>query len=195
MRCLEIKRDADGNGTARRRGIRLAVRRMIRSEVGAAAIEFAFIGPIVILMLIAVIEFGRMFYTQANLQYTVDEAGRAIMAHFTREYFIESDSANCYAKAGEVPTAQEFSDLTTCATAQVSNYISPNVVGFDENDIDVSTTVPVAPTTTGGNSVPGFIRIRLNYSYNFIIPVPYFGWTGGMPLHAETRVPLIWYRS
>ncbi len=194
MRLLEMKRDADGNGTARRRGIRLAVRRMIRSEVGAAAIEFAFIGPIIILMLIAVIEFGRMFYTQANLQYTADEAGRAVMAHFTREYFIESDSGNCYAKAGEVPTDQEFTDLTTCVKAEITNYISQNVVGYDEGDI-VPDVTHVLPSSTGGNSVPGFVRIRLNYSYNFIIPVPYFGWTGGMPLHAETRVPLIWCRS
>ena len=93
-----------------------------------------------------------------------------------------------------MPTDQEFTDLTTCVKAEITNYISQNVVGYDEGDI-VPDVTHVLPSSTGGNSVPGFVRIRLNYSYNFIIPVPYFGWTGGMPLHAETRVPLIWYRS
>ena len=50
--------------------------RLARNDSGAAFIEFAIAGPIVILALIGCIEFGRYFWIRNTLEYAVEEAGR-----------------------------------------------------------------------------------------------------------------------
>ncbi len=52
------------------------LRRIARNDAGTAFIEFAIAGPIVILALIGVIEFGRYFWIRNTLEYAVEEAGR-----------------------------------------------------------------------------------------------------------------------
>ncbi len=150
-------------------------------------------------MMIAIIEFGQMMFALVNLQFTADQAGREVMAHFTREYFTETDAAGCYTKAGEVPTTTEFGNLTTCVTGAVQSYINDNIIGMQVADITVTSTVPVAPTSTdaGGNPIngPGFVRVQLSYNYRFIIPIINNLMNRDMLLYAETRVPLVWYRA
>ncbi len=50
--------------------------RWLSEEDGAAAVEFALIVPVLLLLFWGVIELGRMFYTVANLSYAAREAAR-----------------------------------------------------------------------------------------------------------------------
>ncbi len=51
-------------------------RRLARDEGGGPAIEFAIVGPVVLLALFGCIEFGRVFWIRNTLEYAVEEAAR-----------------------------------------------------------------------------------------------------------------------
>ncbi len=56
--------------------IRKFKRRLKRDQRGIAAVEFAFAAPVFILMIYAVIEFGRAVYTEGALAFATEEATR-----------------------------------------------------------------------------------------------------------------------
>ncbi len=70
---------------------------LIRSQSGIAAIEFAFVAPLVILFLIAVIDIGRYFWTKANVQYAVSEAARWTYANINYDdvWLAETTAQKC----------------------------------------------------------------------------------------------------
>lgn len=53
----------------------------VLGERGAAAVEFALVAPIVILLLLSVIEVGRVVYTIQSVQHAVQETARHAMVH------------------------------------------------------------------------------------------------------------------
>ena len=52
------------------------MRRLARCEDGIAAVEFALIGPVLLVMISGVVEGGRLYYFQASLQNRVEDVGR-----------------------------------------------------------------------------------------------------------------------
>jgi Flp pilus assembly protein TadG len=52
------------------------VQRLWTSRSGAAAVEMAFILPLLLLILLSIIEFGRMAWTRTALDFAVQEASR-----------------------------------------------------------------------------------------------------------------------
>ena len=52
--------------------------RALADRAGATAIEFAILAPLLLVLLIAVIEFGRMLWAENALQYAVAEAARCM---------------------------------------------------------------------------------------------------------------------
>ncbi|MBO9519455.1 MAG: pilus assembly protein [Porphyrobacter sp.] len=52
-------------------------RRLAADETGVAAIEFAFVAPVFLMMLMAVFDVGFLFYAQSVLQGAVDEGARS----------------------------------------------------------------------------------------------------------------------
>ncbi len=63
---------------ARIRGIRQILSRLSRAREGIEALEFAIILPVLLAFLLGCIEFGRLFWTQSELQYAVEAAARCI---------------------------------------------------------------------------------------------------------------------
>ena len=75
---MEMKTEADTMPHVSRRA-RRALRRLcaiFRLDDGATAIEFAFIGPILVMMIIGVVEAGRLYYFQSSLQNRVEDDRR-----------------------------------------------------------------------------------------------------------------------
>lgn len=60
-------------------------RRLARSDSGAAAIEFAIIVWVLILVCLAVIEFGRGLHVRNELSFAGDRAARMILTRFSAE--------------------------------------------------------------------------------------------------------------
>ncbi len=54
---------------------------MTRSRRGASALEFALAFPILLVMLLGTVEFGRAFWTRSTLQTAAEDAGRYAMTH------------------------------------------------------------------------------------------------------------------
>jgi Flp pilus assembly protein TadG len=52
--------------------------RALLDRAGATAVEFAILGPLVLVILIGVIEFGRMLWVENALQYAVAQAARCV---------------------------------------------------------------------------------------------------------------------
>ena len=61
---------------SQRRGILLRLRRCVRDKRGVSAVEFAFLAPVFIGILLVAFEFGFVFYARAVLQGAVEEASR-----------------------------------------------------------------------------------------------------------------------
>jgi Flp pilus assembly protein TadG len=55
-----------------------AFRRALADRAGVTAIEFAILGPLLIVTLIGVVEFGRMLWVENALQYAVAQAARCM---------------------------------------------------------------------------------------------------------------------
>ncbi len=53
-----------------------SARRLARSDLGTAIVEFTLAVPIVLLLMMGIFEFGRLFYTRLTLQHAVHEAAR-----------------------------------------------------------------------------------------------------------------------
>lgn len=47
-----------------------------RDRRGVASLEFAILAPVLIVLLIGTVDFGRMFYTRQGLEYATEEAAR-----------------------------------------------------------------------------------------------------------------------
>lgn len=58
----------------------LRILRTLRDRRGASAVEFAFAMPVLIVLLIGVFEFGRLFWTWTTLQYAAEQTGRYAMS-------------------------------------------------------------------------------------------------------------------
>ena len=61
------------------------MRRLFRGlradQRGAAAIEFAIIGPLLLTLLLGIVEMGRMFYVRESLEYATEQAARYYMVN------------------------------------------------------------------------------------------------------------------
>ncbi len=68
---------------ARFREVREFLVRLARAREGVEALEFAIVLPVLLLFLLGCIEFGRLFWTQSELQYAAEAAARAITITWT----------------------------------------------------------------------------------------------------------------
>src|SRR5262245_23116348 len=57
------------------------LRRLLRCDHGVAALEFAAIAPVLILLLVAVMEFGRLYWVRDSVQYAAEQTARWAMAN------------------------------------------------------------------------------------------------------------------
>jgi Flp pilus assembly protein TadG len=52
------------------------IRKFGRSNAGSTAVEFALAAPILFLLMFAIVEFGRAWWTKSSLQYAIERAAR-----------------------------------------------------------------------------------------------------------------------
>jgi len=162
-------------------GIFLRLRRLLRARDGAMAVEFAFVGPIFIIILWSVFEFGRFYWIKSSLQYAVEDAGRYAMAHFTRNYWAYDAGTTSCPGASTPPTVTE---MIQCAANDVETKAESNAVaqffGWSLPDPTFDATQELG--------TPDLIMIEGTVTFEFIMPfVP----TPEINLKARTRVPLV----
>jgi Flp pilus assembly protein TadG len=103
-----------------RTGIAQALRRLTPERGGAAAVEFAIVAPVLLVLVLGIMEGGRALWTQNALNFAVDQAARC--ASIDTNNCGTSTQIQNYAAAvsGEGFTAATF----TVSTAACGNVVS-----------------------------------------------------------------------
>jgi len=96
-------------------------KRMGRCESGAVAIEFGFIGLILIMFTFGLIEFGRAYYVQNKLSHAVDAAARLILTKAdTPDQSLRDEIAKAFEDDPPAPTVTVTSGSAGSGSALVN---------------------------------------------------------------------------
>ena len=122
-------------------------RRTVTSERGAAAVEFALILPILLLLVLGVVEFSRVYNVQISLSNAAREGARYMAIHHveppatqdTKEKAIEAAPSiiNPTLDEGDVEVSDDCASLESTVTVTI-NYEVALISGFFD-----FTTVPL----------------------------------------------------
>lgn len=122
----------------------------IKNQKGASAVEFAFIAPLLFVLLFGIIEFGILIYNKAMVTNASREGARAGIV---------------YRDPALLQTG-----LDTLVTSTVTNYTSTYLISFDGNK------TPVVPSPIwgdiNGNTIidaGDSLTVTVNYNYSLLI--------------------------
>ncbi len=135
---------------------------------GNAAVEFALIIPLLLVLIIGIYEFGRLYWVQNTLQYAAEQSGRCVMVNKTVASVTGGTCAPSNFSGGmsvTVPTPTTatcsgasalISPAPTCMTIQVTYPYSFNAVLAPLIGIAAhrSSNLPASITLTGRSIVP-----------------------------------------
>ena len=150
---------------AGRVGVRARLRMVVGfalSGRGAVAIEFAFIFPVLLVILLGIVEFSRAFWIQNTIEYAVEEAAR---------FAIVNDKNPDYVSNNDFDTA-------------IQAFARQNVAGMDPNDPSLTFGATFNPD-------PGtrlVVIVTASYALNLLVP---FLPVGPINLGARTQIALV----
>jgi len=131
------------------------LRKIISSNDGVAAVEFALISPLLFVLLFGIIEFSALLYNQAVITNASREASRYTATFYT-------NPANATA---ERPTCEEIQSF-------VSTYVKAHFINF-------TSSTPFGPSNVSCpdgspykdySSYAGYVdTIKIDYTYGFLV--------------------------
>ncbi|MDP9429873.1 MAG: pilus assembly protein [Actinomycetota bacterium] len=110
----------------------------LRGERGAAAVEFAFIVPLLIVLLLGIAEFGRAFQVQGTLSAAAREGARAMA--------LQNDSAA--ARTAVQDAASSLAPAVTDGQIAITPAACPTTTDGSGTNVRVTVTYPM-PFLTG----------------------------------------------
>jgi Flp pilus assembly protein TadG len=120
-----------------------ALRRFLREKRGTAAIEFAFVAPVLFGLTIGTIDIGRLVWSASMLHHMAREA--------TRYASVRGSDANNPVNAADIDT-----------------FVANRLIGVPSNDVTVTSlcvaTAAAPPCGTGDT-----IEVQLDYTYSFLL--------------------------
>lgn len=161
-------------GQSGKAGLRSLAKAVLGDRLGNAAVEFAFIGPILVLVLFGIIDFGRAFVVKKQLNEAVAQgASYAINVGFNADKITSAVKSAGPSSIVASPTPSQFCG---CPNAQTG----------------VSTASGTPPSCTGtctGGGTPGtYTTINAQIPYKSSFPWP--GMSSSITLTATTTVRL-----
>lgn len=117
---------------------------LAKDRSGSAAVEFAIIGPALLMMTIGVIDVGRLWHAQSTLRHSASEAARYASIR-------GADATN--------PASED----------EVIDYVRNRAVGLQGNDVGV--TVTWAPDNNSGSSVTIQLQYPLGLLLTGFLPI------------------------
>jgi Flp pilus assembly protein TadG len=119
--------------------------RGLRTERGAAAVEFALVLPILLVLIFGIVEFGRAFQVRATLEAAAREGARVMAvqndpAAARTAVQSASTSLNPSVTADQIAITPDSCDTATAGTNAVVtiSYTEPFLTGFFGDGIDLS---------------------------------------------------------
>ncbi len=153
-----------------RRGIFCGVHRLLggwrRCVSGATAVEFGMILPVFLIFVMGLVEFGRLFWVQANLRHAVEQTARSAMAEYTREFFVNDN----------------FSTWFSSWTSSLEAGAADEAFGLNATDI-------VFTATTSQTSGIDYVSVSASYDFEYLFPV--VPGMSSQTLTALSKTPLI----
>lgn len=106
---------------------------MMRNESGQSLVEFALILPILVLLIMGVFDFGRMFYTYTHLHMTTQETVRlgglgqedAEIVEFAKNYFHAGDGNDLIIEISPQDTVRKSGEYMTVTLTYPFEYAMP----------------------------------------------------------------------
>ena len=123
------------------------LRRLLKASDGVETIEFALVSVTLCLFLLGVVEFGRLYWTQSELQYAAEAAARCA-------------TVNCCAGG---PTSCGGST----GTPGIQNFTADQLLGMTVPSGNL-TNFSVSPATCGN-------QVSFQYTFDFIVVGSLFG--------------------
>lgn len=123
--------------------------KLVKCDKGQGMVEFVLVLPILILMVMAIIEFGFMFNAYLGLSNGVREAGRLAAlgaSDSTIELKIEETSGQLNAENIQVtisPASRRRGDSITIDLVYTYNFITPIIGGLFTSGVDLQTQIIV----------------------------------------------------
>ncbi|PHZ83545.1 TadE/TadG family type IV pilus assembly protein [Paremcibacter congregatus] len=125
----------------------LPFKKLKKDTSGATMIEFAFAGPVLLLLTFGFFEFCRALFIQGVLNYSAEQATRYAMVNF------EQNNVD-----------QNYLDSVAI---QIKNHARDSFILIDENKItDFDVTVAVNP-----GDMTKTVSIAIDYNYSMIMPL------------------------
>jgi Flp pilus assembly protein TadG len=136
-------------------------------ERGGVAIEAAFLVPVLLLLMIGTVEFGRAFWTYHRMLLAVEEAGRYAMIYAASPSLLSATTCPGVASV----------TLANCTVARANIYLTSNG------------TTGVSVTSNQDTATPPNLTIAATFAFNFLFPalLPY----GPINLTSQVKVPLV----
>ena len=141
------------NQASRQRRLKLCNSRSVRSQCGAAVVEFAFVAPLLIMLTFGMLELGRVVMVKQLLINASREGARMailpastaeeVIAHVQTELSNSSiNGANVVVTPGSLATAQAGSPVTVAVSVSASSvsWIPKPLFVFSQT-IDATTTM------------------------------------------------------
>jgi len=157
---------------------RLTMRRMLRAQEGASAVEFALIFPFFFLMLFGIFDFARACWVANSLQFAVAQGARYVMTNPTGSG--KPTGANCGSTAWDSSTYT--GNITTAMQAQLANwYLST-----------ASVPTPVATLDCDGSPPTLQVTLGASYTFTFMLTDLVGLFSAGLPMsqQAIVKIPL-----
>lgn len=120
------------------------LRRINRDERGAIIVEFAILAPIFLIMVIGIIDFGRLFWIKSTMQFAVEETARYAMVNSDAT----TDDLEAYAE-GEAST---LSGITFTASTSTSDGINFRTISASYSYSFMIPIIPIGNITLAAKS-------------------------------------------
>lgn len=125
------------------------LKKLWQGESGAAAVEFAIVSPLLVLLFAGFMEFGNLLYQQQQLEKSVRDAAR-YLSYYSSTTWTTTSPGTLSCSPGPDPGTYEAAAQNLILYASLCPGTSPIVTGMTTSDITItpgSTNV----TASGGN--------------------------------------------
>ena len=155
--------------------------RKFRSNRGNAIMEFAFVLPFMVIVVLGIIEFGVLFYNQAAVTNASREGARAGMT-------FETDGGGNYWSEAQMQTEVQ---------QKVNDYLQANLLTF--GPLGTITTTSTRKGSVGVDGINyydyapnaiGKVDVTVAYQHAYLTIPDFFGWGNTINLSAGTTMGL-----
>jgi len=155
--------------------------RKLRSKDGQAVLEFAYVLPFVMIIVLGIIEFGILFYDQAVVTGASREGARVGIV------FQKDSEGNYWSEAEMLAAVQQT----------VNDYLQGRLISFGSIDSVETTATRSGNVYTGGIDYyeynPGSIgtlEVAVAYQHDYLAVPDFLGWGDSIDISARTTMRL-----